>query len=120
MLIETKFDIGQYVWVVSGPEVHRYKIDTISVYKNNKPTYEFSEFCMEWKEDELFATKKEALQKLKEEMLDQLKTTEKALELACEYIHGMSIWEDSKEDVIADNIELFKAKAKEAIHDDGT
>lgn len=119
MPIETKFDMGQYVWVVNGDKVSRKKIDVISIWRNNKPTYEFTDFPMEWKEDELFATKKEALQKLKEEMLNQLKITEKALELACEYIWGMSTWEDSKERVIVDTVEFFINKANEMKNEQG-
>ena len=44
---------------------------------------------------------------------DQLALTEKALELACEQIWAMSIWENTKEEVVQDNIEFFKTKAKE-------
>lgn len=40
-------------------------------------------------------------------------TLEKALELACEQIWAMSIWENTKEEVIQDSIEFFKDKAKE-------
>lgn len=38
---------------------------------------------------------------------------EKALKLACEQIWAMSIWENTKEEIIQDNIKFFKTKAKE-------
>lgn len=41
------------------------------------------------------------------------KILEKALELACEQIWAMSIWENTKEEIIQDNIKFFKDKAKE-------
>ena len=48
-----------------------------------------------------------------ERLEKQLTITEKALELACEQIWAMSIWENTKEETIQDNIKFFKAKAKE-------
>ena len=41
------------------------------------------------------------------------KQLNKALELACEQIWAMSIWENTKEEIIQDNIKFFKNKAKE-------
>lgn len=46
---------------------------------------------------------------------DKLELTETALELACEQIWAMSIWENTKNEVVADNIEFFKTKAKEML-----
>jgi hypothetical protein len=43
----------------------------------------------------------------------EIKILRKALELACEQIWAMHIWENPKEEVIQDNIEYFKTKAKE-------
>lgn len=50
--------------------------------------------------------------------VERLSLTEKALELACEQIWAMSIWENTKEEVIQDNIEYFKTKAKEMMKSD--
>ena len=47
------------------------------------------------------------------ELQQKVKVLEKALELACGQIWAMSIWENTKEEVIRDNIEYFKTKAKE-------
>lgn len=43
---------------------------------------------------------------------EKIKISEKALELACCDIWAMSIWENTKEEVIEDSIELYKTKAK--------
>ena len=46
------------------------------------------------------------------ELKHKLALTKKALELACEQIWAMSIWENTKDEVIADNIKFFKDKAE--------
>ena len=50
---------------------------------------------------------------IQQRLQNQLALTEKALELACTQIWAMSIWENTKEEVIQDNIKFFKEKAKE-------
>ena len=49
---------------------------------------------------------------------DELALTEKALKLACEDLWCMSVWENTKEEVIQDYIEHFKTKAKEMMKDE--
>ena len=49
------------------------------------------------------------------ELRDEIKVLEKALELACEQIWAMSIWENTKEEVIQDNMKFFKDKAKDVM-----
>ena len=66
MLIVTKFNMGQSVWVIDGGNLCRRTIDTISVYRRSKPTYEFKNCFLAYEEDKLFATKKEALAKMTE------------------------------------------------------
>lgn len=55
----------------------------------------------------------EILQKKEREFKSKLALTEKALELACDDIWAMSIWENTKEEVIEDSVEFYKTKAKE-------
>lgn len=49
---------------------------------------------------------------------DELALTEKALKLACEDLWCMSVWENTKEEVIQDYIEHLKTKAKELLKDE--
>lgn len=49
------------------------------------------------------------------EQKSQIRLLEKALKLACEDLWCMSVWENTKEEVIQDYIEHFKTKAKEMI-----
>lgn len=43
----------------------------------------------------------------------QIAILEKALELACQHIWALSVWENSEEEVIKDNVEYFKTRVKE-------
>ena len=47
------------------------------------------------------------------ELQQKVKVLEKALELACQHIWALSVWENSEDEVIKDNVEYFKTKAKE-------
>lgn len=58
------------------------------------------------------------LNKRYQEIKKQLAITEKALELACEELWCMSIWKNTKEEVIQDYIQCFKTKAKEMLENE--
>ena len=66
MKIETKFDIGQTVYVISGDKVIKKEIDTIMKYLDRPVQYQFTDYDFWWDEESFFATKKEAQAKLKE------------------------------------------------------
>lgn len=55
------------------------------------------------------------LERILDDFAERLAILEKALELACGQIWAMSIWENTKEETIQDNIKFFKDKAKEMI-----
>lgn len=44
-----------------------------------------------------------------------IEVLEKALELACEQIWAMSIWENEKDDIVKDNYKLFLDRANEIL-----
>lgn len=46
------------------------------------------------------------------ELEEELKIVNKALKLASEHIWGMSIWENTKDEVVEDNIKFFKDRAE--------
>ena len=47
--------------------------------------------------------------------LDEIEIYKKALELASEQIWAMSVWENTKNEVVEDNVNFFVNKAKEYI-----
>jgi hypothetical protein len=64
MKIETKFDIGQKVYYIDFKNVVEMKISFLEVYKTDIFYYDTIGCC--YNEEDLFATKEEAEQKLKE------------------------------------------------------
>lgn len=66
--------------------------------------------CWNKKQLETYPFKKGILEKDQE-----ISALKKALELACEQIWAMSIWENEKDDVIEDNYKFFLNKAREVL-----
>ena len=106
-------------------EIHIYDDVCVDLYNNGvldksiNDTYKLEKLLnQQYKELSKLRASYQQVKEENQQLKQQLAITEKALELACKEIWAMSIWENTKEETIKDNINFFKTKAKEMLENE--